>query len=946
MIRAIIKSLFAFRLLRVLLPASGCIDDTTASPVLPSLPAIPSLARSHKKPFVNHSRSGQTTVLAAVVVPLLAILAASASGQPVVKVAKDYDLPPEQAGKYQTMVQMAGAKLAASGGREHPLARIERLAHDYAYGSGANKGWDHIRVLARLKADGYELVETLENAKDGMAAIVVKDVRTGGHVIAFRGTDTPFSGGGVDPDAYNDVVESNLAEVGVSQFHVHRSIMDRWAKQYGKDGKLQVTGHSLGGGLAGLFTASHPKVVKKLVTFQAPAQLPASVRRYEQAMTSLPADQRPENVAVIAIDDAVSCAGEIHVGHPKIILTMADDHGLTKAYGHLSYLLQPDNCVTETMNGKAYRDPKDNLFRMTMDYDEYHAFRAVSQLHGSDPLLVKKRKWQDLAEILRISMRDGQMLAIAAGRPYDPTAKKPPLPAVQERIRTLCDDLTDKSEAIRLKYIQALDTLRGKAPSRELSTNYQDEVDVWHEINNNIAALKDGSKSAAKVRAENIALLTKRYRLLRKREELRNPAPAGELMLYVAVRGVGKNVKNVGATVRIAGPSGIFTRGKTGSLFKNLAPGTYRILVTADGFEPARDVVQMSESLPKKRLYKKVSLQPIPNWRPHVGLPPTPGTIQVIALKGPGKKDPMPIYIRISQPEKRYMEGYGWIMRFWNAEPGQYDLAVIASGFQSAVRTVTLTADQIANGYPMFLKLHELQPVEATWKKWDRAACVAAFKAYLDAYQKTLAEAKGYDEKKRYYLERLQIDAYRALNSFPHNETAKLWKAAKTEKKARADEWKKETQAAPRNTKIHWLQILEKDRPRLKAIAEEAKANDAWFEKRFKRIVIPKDDWHYSPGKLFSEMVWGKNPHTGHAPLPATPHPAYWGKPLKYPVSRVPAAMKAFSETLERHDNRRVTIEQELQKARSLKENSRPRIKEMKELAEEVKEMIRRKKEG
>ncbi len=891
-------------------------------------------------------RLGQTTVLGAIAAPLLAFLATSASGQPVVKVAKDYDLPPEQTGKYQTMVQMAGAKLAASGGREHPLARIERLAHDYAYGAGANKGWDHIRVLARLKADGYELVETLENAKDGMAAIVVKDVRTGGHVIAFRGTDTAFSDGGIDPDAYNDVVESNYAEVGVSQFHVHRSIMDRWAKQYGKEGKLHVTGHSLGGGLAGLFAASHPKAVKKLVTFQAPAQLPASARRYEQAMAALPADQRPENVAIIAIDDAVSCAGEIHVGRPKIILTMADDHGLSKAYGHLSYLLQPDNCVTEAMTGKAYRNPKDNLFRMTMDYDEYHAFRAASQLRGGDPLLVKKRKWQDLAEILRISMRDGQMLSLAAGRPYDTTGKNPPLPAVQERIRTLCDELTDKSDAVRLKYTKALDTLRGNAPSRELNTNYQNELDVWHEINKNLAALQDGSKGAAKVRAENIALLTKRYRLLRKREQLKNPASTGELMLYVAVRGVGKNVKDVGATVRIAGPSGVFTRGKTGSLFKNLSPGTYRILVTADGFEPARDVVRMTESLPKKRLYRKVSLKPIPNWRPHLGLPAPPGTIQAIVLKGPGKKEPMPIYIRISQPETRYMEGYGWIMRFWNVKPGQYDLAVIAGGFQSAVRTVTLTADQIANGYPMFLKLHELQPAQPTWKKWNRSACLAAFKGYFDAYQKTLAEAKGYNEKKRHGLERLQIDAYRTLNSFPHNETAKLWKAAKTEKQARADEWKKEARGVPRDTKGHWLRILEKDRPRLKAIVEKAKANDTWVEKRLKQIVIPKDDWHYSPGKLFSETIWGKNPHIGHAPLPAAPHPANWGKPSKYPFSRVPAAMEAFRATLELHDKRRGTIEQMLQKARSLKSVLEPRIKEMKDFAEEVNEMVRQKQGG
>ncbi len=891
-----------------------------------------------------------------VVALVLSALTVPVAGLAILKRPKHYTFTAAQASEYDMRVHNDQIALAAGAKGEHRLARMERLAHDYAYGSGINKGWNSVRALARLKADGFELVETLMNAEDGMAAIVVKDKRTGGHVIAFRGTDTVLTGWNrhgcapeLDPDAYTDLIEANYAEIGVNQFHAHRNIMKRWARQYGKDGKLQVTGHSLGGGLAGLFTASYPTVVKKLVTFQAPAQLPASARRYEQAMAKLPPDERPENVAVISINDAVSCAGEIYVGSPKMILTLADNMGITKAFWHLSFVMQGDQSAGTSMGTGKYRDPKDNLIRVEMDYKEFQAFRSVAQLKGSHSIIEKRRKWDQFAELLRVCLRDRCMLDMSAGRPLDPDGKTPPPVVVQDQIHELSRELYsfeampfNKASVTTItgRYVRALRILRDQATGDELRKNYDAEVELWAEIEKNTISLRDDRKARKKVNDVNIKLLTRRYHLLRTRQKIL--APDGELMLAVLVRGRGAKIKNVGATVRIDGPSGTFIGKSTGSVFRNLAPGHYRIHVFADGFEPALASVNLTKQLPKKRLRKLVMMRAIPKWIPPLSLPAPAGTVQVIARVAPAGTPVTTIYIRISQPEKQYMEGYGRILRFWNLAPGRYDLAVLDSGFQSDVKTVELTAEQITNGVPIVLTLRKIylgQP------QYDSEAYVKAIRTYYETYHATLTNAKGYTEAKRDELEQLQLAALRHQKSFPHNKVAALWKKLHVEKDARKKEWRDVIRKAPLGLKGHTLQVREEDRPKLRSLLKQIEALDKKAHEQLDAIKIPKDNWNSSPSRLFREKFYGKARNVRQF-LPSPPHPANWTKGSKLPMDRLPAALKALTDNFRLFRTKRREIGFMLGSATSLKTKWKPRIEEVKRLTKEVADMKAAKKKG
>jgi len=319
--------------------------------------------------------------------------------------------------------------------------------------------------------------------EDGMAAMVVRDERTGKHVIAFRGSDDLIGPGPMlGPDLRTDLLGANYGQVGSDQFQTHKVVMDRWAKQYSKNGKIEVTGHSLGGGLAGLFAARYPDVVKRIVTFQAPAQLPASAQRYDEAMAKLAPEDRPENVAIISVNDAVSCAGTVYVGNPKILLTCADNMGVGKAFGHFNFVLQ--NAEFPAMwDHVKYRDATDNLIRAEMDLAEFKVFRSVAQLRGADSLALKARKWAAFTSMLNVRIRDLHMLSLMADTPND---GKTPLPvAVQDQVQDQLVKLvrglftmlpsTPRNATVHSTvppYVKALALLRNRAGSDEVLEMY------------------------------------------------------------------------------------------------------------------------------------------------------------------------------------------------------------------------------------------------------------------------------------------------------------------------------------------------------------------------------------------------------------------------------------------------------------------------------------------
>ncbi|MBL9090993.1 MAG: hypothetical protein JNL96_07195 [Planctomycetaceae bacterium] len=258
------------------------------------------------------------------------------------------------------------AEFARATAGEAPLARMERLAHDYAYGDSQG-AWDDPQLLARLRADGFSIVETVRDPDDGFAAMLVKDERTGRHVPAMRGTDDAgwsnyFTGKG---DVWTDLGEVTTGvNVGITQFENtnHAKWLAGIARSYGRDGKLDVTGHSLGGALSNLFAASYPEVVNRVITFQAPAVSEAVWGKYESKVGRLSPADRPWIEATVAADDPVSLAGTHYLSGTIVHAVAMSDQASSVLGNHTAFLWQSPEL--KKADGEQYA-PRDRVTAVT-----------------------------------------------------------------------------------------------------------------------------------------------------------------------------------------------------------------------------------------------------------------------------------------------------------------------------------------------------------------------------------------------------------------------------------------------------------------------------------------------------------------------------------------------------------------------------------------------------
>ena len=118
-------------------------------------------------------------------------------------------------------------------------------------------------------------------------------------ILVFRGTEGVSDLG----DLASDV---NLVAVGHNQFEPNRNIINQMIAEAG--GRVNVTGHSLGGALAQHCAAAFTGAVEQVYTYQSPA-IEAS-----QAQQVANSDQPPEVRHHLAKNDLVDNAGDAHLG--------------------------------------------------------------------------------------------------------------------------------------------------------------------------------------------------------------------------------------------------------------------------------------------------------------------------------------------------------------------------------------------------------------------------------------------------------------------------------------------------------------------------------------------------------------------------------------------------------------------------------------------------------
>ncbi|MFH0954435.1 MAG: Mbeg1-like protein [Verrucomicrobiota bacterium] len=218
-------------------------------------------------------------------------------------------------------------------------AGIEHLARDTGY-LGATSDEYNMRgetdLRNHLAVNGLEMIDFVNDKKTGMQALLLSDRYDKKKVyVVFRGTEANRL---FEKEGWRDVAADTEGRIGKSQYENAKEKLDAWARKY--DGRIVVTGHSLGGALVQQFIADHPDAVKEGVTFNAPGVDEATVAKVQGRDLPL--------THYVVLEDMVS----EHGGGPHLpgkVMAVAGENVEGILDAHSGTMLQPesDTAITE-----------------------------------------------------------------------------------------------------------------------------------------------------------------------------------------------------------------------------------------------------------------------------------------------------------------------------------------------------------------------------------------------------------------------------------------------------------------------------------------------------------------------------------------------------------------------------------------------------------------------
>ena len=179
-------------------------------------------------------------------------------------------------------------------------AFFEQVAHNIAYkepGFNPHKDEDNNQIGILLKQFGYQLYEVKRGRLGFQYCYLVSKKAGQNDIIGFRGTADAASGfADLDPES-----------VGYQQYLMNKDLIDSLLTN--AEGKVDVTGHSLGGALAQLVTSYHASKVGNVYTFQSPGISSAMVENYNKTAK----EDRPNVYHHVAVGDMVDKAGDANL---------------------------------------------------------------------------------------------------------------------------------------------------------------------------------------------------------------------------------------------------------------------------------------------------------------------------------------------------------------------------------------------------------------------------------------------------------------------------------------------------------------------------------------------------------------------------------------------------------------------------------------------------------
>lgn len=308
----------------------------------------------------------------------------------------------------------------------------------------------------RLRAQGYDIVDAIDDRKTGMAAMVVMDVQTADRVralersgrpedarqaaqlkasvktnVVFRGTEPAGEGG---TDILTDL--DGKGRVGKSQYEPHARQLGEWCGQYTN---ADATGHSLGAAQAQRFASRCAHNVKEVVTFA-----PPGIGKDEaQAFATAPA--RAKVTHYIAKGDIVSAGGgqnqlpgavnEVTLPGVKP-LTELDGHSLEMA--HTTAMLQGGEGIA--IQQKRFADYQSDRLS-----ERFEFVRALKETSGIQKPLERIAEHQSLKDVALAPLRTAGLRMIdnlPPDGPEEPTAEMiKAAPPLDEELRWVAKPL-------------------------------------------------------------------------------------------------------------------------------------------------------------------------------------------------------------------------------------------------------------------------------------------------------------------------------------------------------------------------------------------------------------------------------------------------------------------------------------------------------------------------
>ncbi|MDQ7824246.1 MAG: hypothetical protein RDV48_15705 [Candidatus Eremiobacteraeota bacterium] len=336
----------------------------------------------------------------------------------------------------------ANVRLKTKG--EHPGARKERIAHTYAY--GVKGSFTDPRLIRRLRAENLTPVESL-HARDGAAAIVLRDDRNGGYIIAFRGTDD-------EKDRESDKKEWEAGKtIGTTQYMNHRELYDGWVEKYGRNGKLEVAGHSLGAGKAQICLSFHPEKIARTTLVQSPGVDLETAKRYEDNTTlvhRMRTEERGPVNLVQATRDPVGDVNRGHIGDPYVIAGTGTD--MTGAYdmattigGHTQFVLQNPGGLEDLETGKPYISENADRVIRPLTIKEYQKYRGSTKSGSEFDKFVREGgasprdpRWRNAAALQFTAEKRAARPSAKPGKSPPPITTTPvPSPAATQALPAL-----------------------------------------------------------------------------------------------------------------------------------------------------------------------------------------------------------------------------------------------------------------------------------------------------------------------------------------------------------------------------------------------------------------------------------------------------------------------------------------------------------------------------